>query len=174
MFPGQVIQPPKRGPDPSTVTLDPYNNADVPTGDPILFPEGLAQRPKRPDDEKTHGKNVTVVNTAVMRTVASNLQTFSETGGPLTQLRALLDPINVKPGLFHTAQDKIAGRINGGQLYTTKKMVSDLVGDINDIVDALMKAAVSYESADAANKSTAEDFNKYFGQVDSQIRNLGS
>ncbi|WP_328605158.1 ESX-1 secretion-associated protein [Amycolatopsis sp. NBC_00345] len=138
----------------------------IPTGD-------VGTPPTVPGGSEHPGKGVTTVNTKAMRTFADNMRTLAD--GPLSKIPGDLDAVNIKPGVFATAHDKLIQPIvgEGGLRDTTRTTVQDLVTALNDAADAVTKAANAYENADEANKMTTDEYNQYFGQLSSEITGAG-
>lgn len=148
---------------------DPGNqgNVYIPVGD-------VSTPPSVPGGADHPGKGVTAVNTQAMHTFAQNLRTLAD--GPLSKLPGQLDTVNIKPGVFATAHDKLVQPIvgEGGLRDSTRTTVQDLITAMHDAADAVDKAANAYDSADEANKMTTDAYNQYFGQLSSEITGAGS
>ncbi|MBB4687593.1 WXG100 family type VII secretion target [Amycolatopsis jiangsuensis] len=145
-------------PDPS--------NEWIPPGD-------VGKPPPVPGGSDTPGKGVTAVNTEAMRTFAKNLETLAD--GPIKDLEHKLDGVQLKPGIFLTANEKIFQPILGSNALrdTSKTAIHDLVRALGDMSEAVNTAAKAYENADEVNKMTADEYNEYFNEVNGQITNAG-
>jgi hypothetical protein len=154
---------------PGDQTIPGPNGTITGTGD-------VTQPPPVPGGSEHPGKGVTAVNTAAMKTFAANLASLAEDGGPLTKLLTYVGSVNVKPGGFHAAQDSIVEPVVGsGKLKEqTVQMVHDLIDSINTTSEKMAAAALAYETADEANKMSTTDFANYFGQVTTDINQIGS
>jgi hypothetical protein len=154
---------------PGNQTIPGPNGTITGTGD-------VPQPPAVPGGSATPGKGVTAVNTAAMKTFATNLASLAETGGPLYKLIDYLAQVNVKPGGFRSAQTNIAEPMMGtGKLRDeSTKMVHDLIDSINIAAEKMSQAALAYETADEANNMSSTDFTNYFGQLTTDIGNIGA
>jgi hypothetical protein len=165
-------------PDPTPSTKGDFNRpGDHPPPDPKheWIPEGdVGKPPPVPGGSEHPGKGVTVVNTAAMRTFAKNLHTLAD--GPIKDLPNKLDGVQLKPGVFLTAQDKIVKPIigPGGLRDSSKTAIHDLVKALGEVADAVNTAAKAYENADEVNKMSADRYNEYFNKVNGHITNAGS
>jgi hypothetical protein len=176
--PNSSLNKPSSSPSPSTT--GPFNspgNQSIPGQNGTITGTGdVTQPPPVPGGSGTPGKGVTAVNTAAMKTFAQNLASLADTGGPLYKLVDYLNQVNVKPGGFRSAQNNVAQPVMGtGKLRDESiKMVHDLIDSINTASDKMSRAALAYETADAANNMSSTDFSNYFGQLSTDINNIGS
>jgi hypothetical protein len=145
-------------------------------GGTITGTGAVTQPPPVPGGSSTPGKGVTAVNTAAMKTFAANLASLADTGGPLYKLIDYLGQVNVKPGGFRSAQTYIHDPLMGtGKLKDQSvKMVHDLIDSINTASEKMSQAALKYETADEANNMSSTDYSNYFGQLSTDINNIGS
>lgn len=159
---------PTNGPFNSPGKQDPGNldGTSIPVGN-------VPTPPPVPGGSEHPGQGVTVVNTQAMHVFAQNMRTLAD--GPLAQIPNQLDTVNIKPGIFATAHNKIVIPIvsEGGLRDTTRTTVQDLITALHDAADAVDKAANAYDSADEANTMTTDAYNQYFGQVSSEISGAG-
>jgi hypothetical protein len=133
-----------------------------------ITPAGHFTNPPVPGDQGDHGKDQTTADTRALMTFAGNMDLLAD------QLKQLVDPlarIQLKPGVFSTAQERIIDPILGsGRLRdNTVTQIQNLVTDLHDLSDAVAKAAKSYESIDEFNKISMDKYNEYFGQVSGEI-----
>jgi hypothetical protein len=136
----------------------------------------VTQPPPVPGGSSTPGKGVTAVNTAAMRTFAANLASLGDASSPLYKLIDYLGQVNVKPGGFRSALTNIQEPVMGtGKLKEESvKMVHDLIDAINTASEKMSQAALKYETADEANNMSSTDFSNYFGQLTTDVGNIGS
>lgn len=136
-------------------------------------PGDVGKPPPVPGGSDHPGKGVTVVNTEAMRTFAKNLQSLAD--GPIKSLPDKLEGVQLKPGVFLTAQEKIVKPITGpgGLRDTTKSAIHDLSKALDEVAEAVNTAAKAYESADEANKMSVDQYNQYFNRVSGHITNAG-
>jgi hypothetical protein len=136
----------------------------------------VTQPPPVPGGSSTPGKGVTTVNTAAMKTFAANLASLAETGGPLYKLIDYLGQVNVKAGGFRSAQSNIHDPLMGKGMLKEQSvtMVHDLIDSINIASEKMSKAALKYETADEANNMSSTDYSNFFGQLSSDVNNIGS
>lgn len=169
--------PPPPPPKPPPVPFHSPGDQNIPPPDGTITGHGpVTNPPSVPGGSATPGKGVTSVNTEAMKTFAKNLASLAEDGGPLTQLLTEVGNVNVKPGGFHAAQNNIVEPMNGsGKLKEqTVQMVHDLIDSINTTSEKMAQAAQAYETADEANKMSGTDFANYFGQVTTDINQIGN
>jgi hypothetical protein len=165
---------------PTPPTAGPFNSPgpqSIPgAGGTITGTGEVTQPPPVPGGSSTPGKGVTAVNTAAMKTFAANLASLADTGGPLYKLIDYLGQVNVKPGGFRSAQTYIHDPLMGtGKLKDQSvKMVHDLIDSINTASEKMSQAALRYETADEANNMSSTDYSNYFGQLSTDINNIGS
>ncbi|MGW4399587.1 hypothetical protein ACWEHA_30225 [Amycolatopsis nivea] len=151
---------------PGDQTPPDVKNEWIPPGD-------VGKPPPVPGGSEHPGKGVTAVNTEAMRTFAKNMQALAD--GPLKDLPAKLDGIQLKPGVFLTAQSKIAKPIQGTNELrdTTRTAIHDLCKALDEVADAVNKASKAYDNADEVNKMSADDYNQYFNTVSGHITGAG-
>ncbi|WP_020660760.1 hypothetical protein [Amycolatopsis benzoatilytica] len=142
------------------------NNQWIPPGD-------VGTAPPVPGGSEHPGRGVTAVNTEAMRTFAKNMQTLAD--GPLKDLPAKLDGVQLKPGVFLTAHDKIVTPIQGTNMLVdnTRTAIHDLCKALDEVADAVTKASKAYDNADEVNKMSADDYNQYFNTVSGHITSAG-
>ncbi|WP_199730469.1 hypothetical protein [Amycolatopsis panacis] len=136
-------------------------------------PGNVGKPPPVPGGSDHPGKGVTAVNTEAMRTFAKNLQSLAD--GPIKSLPDKLEGVQLKPGVFLTAQEKIVKPITGpgGLRDTTKSAIHDLSKALDEVAEAVITAAKAYENADEVNKMSADQYNQYFNRVNGHITNAG-
>jgi hypothetical protein len=166
-----VANPTSSSNNPPPPPAGPFNSSgghSIPDGGGTFTGRGdVAQPPAVPGGD-TPGKGVTAVNTAAMKTFATNLASLET---PLQELKTYLSEVNVKPGGFRSAA---ALEKKTTDLKTSSvDAVSGLIGAITTLSDKIAKAALAYDTADDANNMSSTDYANYFGQVTTDVNNLG-
>jgi len=112
------------------------------------------------------GKGTTRVHTEALDTFTKNLRSLQ---GDLDAVRSGLNgqDLVVKPGMFATAQSKIAQPINGSGglrefLVTT---LDDFRSQLGQTISAVESARTNYANNEDMNKMSAEKYTEYFGSL---------
>lgn len=153
-------------PPPPTQDQDPTSH---------FTPGSISTPPPVPGGADHPGKGSTAVNTEAMKTFAKNLLSLVDTDSPVAKVRSELAQINIHPGGFHTAVN-LATQINSGSSSGladgTATAVGQIIEAVTSLADAVNKIGNHYDSIEAVNKMTADQYNSYMALANGEIGQL--
>lgn len=115
----------------------------------------------------------TVVNTDMMRLVASNLETLEQ---PLRDSISALDLVTVRAGALSLGTQLSTKVVGDGQLRdSTKQVLTSVLNTVMDTVSATRALATKFDTTEQLNGLSAADYNTYLNGVTSDVNSvLGS
>jgi hypothetical protein len=130
--------------------------------------------PPVPGGADSPGKGSTAVNTSAMKTFAQNLGALVDPDSGLAAVLSKLSLVDVRAGGFPTAAG-LGTKINGdaGLEDGVKTAIQGIMEAIRSAADGVNGIANKYDSIEAANNMTADQYSGYLGQATAEIQQLG-